>query len=270
MKNLVSNLKSIGNIAKFSLLGLWLIAVITLSALSFKQATSFMHHGTTIVRETLPEVATTDTLMIQINDEGYHTDNIEFNVADMRLAYDNDGKAYLYSEDVRFDIQQSKDDQAHLKISKEALGSHYNDAKNRSSNIDYQYRMDGNTLWLDGFLSTDKKNLARDQEVRIKVEVPTGTLLTVHEDADSHMGWGTQNDHDFSKYDMGGHLWKMDASGELICQDCPETVTKEEDSRHSNSIKMDADGIDIDLKGDKDSLRLKIDSDGIELKASDN
>jgi hypothetical protein len=66
LKILVNNLKSIGNIAKFSLLGLWLISVGTLFALGIRQAAEFANVGSVNVREEMVLENPNDTLIIKM------------------------------------------------------------------------------------------------------------------------------------------------------------------------------------------------------------
>lgn len=53
LKILVSNLKSIGNIAKFTLLGLWLLSIVGLVIIGVRQATEHAFDASTTTKETL-------------------------------------------------------------------------------------------------------------------------------------------------------------------------------------------------------------------------
>jgi hypothetical protein len=48
LKLLITNMKSIGNVAKYTLLALWLLAVGTLIAFGVKQATEVAYNGKSI------------------------------------------------------------------------------------------------------------------------------------------------------------------------------------------------------------------------------
>ena len=71
LRILVTNLKSIGNIAKFSLFGLWLISIITLAVLGVKQASAQAYTGSVSERDTLALTAAPDTLRIQFRDSEF-------------------------------------------------------------------------------------------------------------------------------------------------------------------------------------------------------
>src|SRR5690606_18688262 len=100
LKILVNNLKSIGNFAKFALLGLWMLSIIGISILGIKTASSYaVHAAATQVDH--PALYTTDTLTIKVAS----TDVLENNVFDSDgfvitdVGMDNGSKG-IYSRDV--------------------------------------------------------------------------------------------------------------------------------------------------------------------------
>ncbi len=61
LKILVNNLKSIGNIAKFSLLGIWLLSIIGLMVLGIKQAAAHAYSGSSSFKPELYQTVVGDT-----------------------------------------------------------------------------------------------------------------------------------------------------------------------------------------------------------------
>ncbi len=275
LKILVTNLKSIGNIAKYSLLGLWIISVITLIVLGVKQAAEFAYTGTSSEKKEL-YINTADTLKISMKDsEYYENGNSYMHIGDVDVFIDDNGKKTLVFDDVRFNIKHSKDSTASIRVRKEARGNSYESASSRAKNSSYNYQLNDNHLVLNSFLTTDSKNKFRDQEVFSSVYIPTGTILKLDNSTRRHIGGNTSTDQDIYRREISEYLWKMGEDGELKCLNCEnEDDFDDEDidiDDVNGHIKIDEDGIDIDIKGeDGEEFKMKIDEDGVNIKTNNN
>ena len=271
LKILINNLKSIGNVIKFSLLGLWLISIIGLVVLGIKEASAHAYSGSNTETEVLVLPAAPDTLIIRPRSSELfdNQENIRFD--DLTLTYDEAGEQLLFSDDFRFDITKSADSLAYLRIRKQADGSSMADARERASHIQWSYSIEGSTLSLDNYLTTAVENKARDQEVRVALSVPAGTLIGFEPGMRRNIGRLTRYDRDIYRGDLVDYYWVMGANGELECLDCPEEVNStlrwdDEEGR----IIIDENGIDIDVKDGRESFKLKIDDRGLEIKSDDD
>jgi hypothetical protein len=171
---------------------------------------------------------------------------------------------------VRFDIKKSKDSLAHIHIRKDADGSSFTNARDRAEKIDYAYVIEGNSLVLNDYLSTDIKNKVRDQEVMVTVFVPVGTVLQFDETAKRHIGRSTRYDKDIYRSELIDYHWSMKENGELKCLDCPEDMDNDNEDDDNGRIIINEDGVDINIKDNGDSFKLKIDEDGVNIKAKEN
>ncbi len=75
LRILVKNLKSIGNVAKFTLLGVWLMALIGLSVIGFRQATEHAFDAKVTPNDTI-NIRANDTVVLKMQDfieAEYHT-----------------------------------------------------------------------------------------------------------------------------------------------------------------------------------------------------
>jgi phage shock protein PspC (stress-responsive transcriptional regulator) len=272
LKILINNLKSIGNIIKFSLLGLWLIAIIGLIIIGIQEASAHAYSGSTTVKESLVLPAGQDTLSIGLRSSDLfdNQENIGFN--NMTLTYDDNGERLLFSDDFRFDITKSADTLTYLKIRKNADGSSLADARSRAENIDYTYSLDGNTLALDNYLTTAIENKVRDQEVRVTLSVPPGTIIRLDPGMRRYLGRITRYNKDMYRGDMVDYHWQMKVNGELECLDCPEEVRDRVrwNENGEGRIIIDEEGIDINVKDGGDSFKLKLDENGLEIKADED
>ncbi|GLU44293.1 PspC domain-containing protein [Allomuricauda sp. NBRC 101325] len=268
LKILVTNLKSIGNIAKFSLLGLWLISVGLLIAFGVRQAAEFSNTGSIHEQEQVTFENPTDTLVIKMKDNGYIYSREDVHFGRMTFTYDENDKRILISDDVEIKMKKSEDSLVIITVRKDANGSTSLAARDRAKNIVYGYEVVGNQIILDEYLITDVSNKARHQEVTTTIHIPEGTVVRFEESTRGHIGRGISNDKDYYRSSIIGHTWKMDRDGELKCQNCPEN-DDEEDTHGKNKIIINEDGIDIDLKDETDSFQMKINEDGIKVKAKD-
>ena len=266
LRILVTNLKSIGNIAKFSLFGLWLISIITLAVLGVKQASAHAYTGSVSERDTLALTAAPDTLRIQFRDSDF-SDGPSAIVGGMEIRYDDQDQALLFSDEILMDIRISEDSVLSMGIRKDADGSSYQDARLRAGEIQYTYALTGNTLLLDDHFITDVNNKIRDQEVRLTLFVPEGTVLTFNSGARNFVGRRTRYDQEMYRKRIVNYSWQMGPEGTLLCLNCPADTDEEDGNGH---IIIDENGIDIDLKDDQDSFEMKINEDGIRVRAKEN
>ena len=230
LKILVNNLKSLGGWAKAVLVLIWVAAVGTLVVIGVKQAS--MHAYTGQIKEDKALITSTpiDTLSISMGKYEYYNSEFNMEIDGMSMQYDGDGEKILHSEDVRFDILPSEDDQMRIEIIRNANGANYKEAREMAEKIIYNYRLDDKRLILDDYLLTDWANKFRDQEIRIKLYLPVGQKIVLKSDTRYHLGYRTLNANGYYSYKMIDHLWEMTKEGKLICLDCPIEEDEEEEA----------------------------------------
>ena len=259
LKILVNNLKSIGNIAKFTLLGLWLMAIIGLVVTGIRQATEHAFEAK-VSNETELSVVATDTLTLTSvglgNYNSYRYNNNDF----LRIVEDDNGRS-LVSNNVRFIVRSTTDSIGSISIDKEATGRNYDRAKDRAENINYNYQLTNNTLKLNRFLQTDIENKFSEQEVRVTLFVPEGTILYLDEKftrswrySYSRYGNNLLNDMRYGNYYLVGN----DSVECLNCEEETEEDTDEvietdapaNDEEPEVSLKINEDGVDLEVNSD--------------------
>lgn len=269
LKILVTNLKSIGNIAKFSLLGVWLLSIIGLMVLGVKQAAAHAYSGSSTVKEELYQPVEGDTLNIRMQRNELYEEGEQYGIAGLYVTQDEAGNRLLYSDDIRFDIRKSEDSVAHIRIRKDANGSSFEDARERAANIDYQYAMQNGSLVMDNFLTTAYENKMRDQEVRVAVYLPEGTVVQLDDNTKRHLGRITRYDKDLYRSDIVTYTWEMQSNGELKCLDCPEDIDRSGDQEGEGRIIINKEGVDVNINNDGDTFKMKLDEDGLRIKADE-
>jgi phage shock protein PspC (stress-responsive transcriptional regulator) len=272
LKILVTNLKSIGNIAKFSLLGLWLISIGVLTVFGIRQAAEFATVGSVNEKSELVVADLNDTIRIRMNENEYDrgTDRIHF--GRMTLSYDDNDTPILVSEDVRFNIKKSKDSIVRINVRKDSHGRTFKVARDNAKEVSYSYKVTENDIVLDDFLTTSTKNKARQQEVRSTIYIPSGCYISFDDTARGHIGRSTKNDRNYYRSSIADHTWLMDEDGELKCHNCPdeEADDRDNDVEGNGKIIINEDGVDIDISDEQDSFKMKIDKDGVQIDAKEN
>lgn len=273
LKLLITNMKSIGNVAKYTLLALWLLAVGTLIAFGVKQATEVAYNGKSIQKEILA-VSPVDTLQIQFKYNEYYSK--DFHHTDFELTQDENENEVIYSNDVRLEIKYTEESQAYLSIEKKAEGKSLADAKKRAEKINYEYKLEGNKLLLNNYLTTDLKNKYRNQEVILYLYVPKGTILK----PDSSVQNYDSSDNSFFNLHFSSDTYTYQVGmNKIVCLNCPleendynDVVSDSTSNDRSTSITIDKNGVRIkennkevdsrDLKG------LEINDEGIIIKTN--
>ncbi|VXA92872.1 PspC domain-containing protein [Maribacter litoralis] len=268
LKILVNNLKSIGTVAKFSLLGLWLISIILLIIFGIREAAAHAYTGSMSVEDEITTVMPTDTLNIRLVSTDEYDHENDMNLGDTFLSYDEAGNKILVSDDVRFRIRKSKDTLVRVQVRKEADGPSNREAKDIASQIVYDYEVSGNTISFNDYLTTQGPKF-KDQEVRVSIFLPVGTILT-YEQTNSR-NWITTVNTDRDTDGLEGYLWKMTNNGELECLDCPEYIEMNDvDDNGSNRIKINENGIDININDNGEKGKIIINENGIDIDVNDH
>lgn len=264
---LAPKMKSVGNIVKYTLLAVWLIAVSIAISIGITQATAFAVSGRTIEKQNIT-LQQTDTLFIKFRHNNYFAKNI-YDRNDFMISKDSLNNDIIYSNEVHIKIEKSDEKYAYLQIEKEAKGSSLSEAKRRADAIKYSYKIVDNKLILDNYLLTDAKNKFRDQEVEITLYLPQGALFK----ADSSVREYDWSDNDFFNlhHSSDSYTYKVE-SPKVKCLDCPadedEYDDVHDDDKQSN-ITITENGVTIEgdtNKGKKNFKELKINKDGIIIK----
>ena len=269
LKILVTNLKSIGNVAKFSLLGLWLISLVSIIVIGVREAASHAFEGGVTVENELYLENSSDTLFIQQERSTLWGNGTHMRMDDTIMTFDDDGEPVLLSDDVRFQIKKSADTIMRVEIRKEANGPTLLEARGTAKDIIYEYELKGNTLFLNDYLTTIGKSSFKNQKVRVVLYIPVGMIL--HYTSNNGRNFTIRADRDADVRGIEGYLWKMGPDGELKCQDCPKKSLDYENEHSKNKVNINSEGIDVNYKDeDGESFKMKIDEDGVKIKVKDS
>jgi phage shock protein PspC (stress-responsive transcriptional regulator) len=261
LKILVNNLKSLGRTANFTLLALWLASIVTLAIFAAKEVAEFSREGE--FTETIElNIKANDTLYVEmLNNEKYASNNHRRN--DFDIVYNENDVKQIYSSDVRFSVRSTSDSVAYMKVVKNARGRTYQAARDRAQSIDYNFNQNNGRLTLDNYFLTDVENKFRDQDVKITLYMPEGSVIYSDESTRNFRSWRYTSD--IISHGKENHYLKI-RYNDVDCLDCDEDDTSIEIKAEDASFEMNSDKIEY-----KDGeVKATIDSSGITIKSNDN
>lgn len=274
LRILINNLKSIGNIAKFTLLGLWLISIMALVIIGIREASEHAFNERTVEKQYL-QIKTMDTLKIKMAENDFYRHSYRNN--GFKVANNEDGKKTIYRQDIDIRVQYTTDTIATISIEKSADGRNYEKAMTRAKNINYNYTFINNHLVLDAYLSTSPDNKMSDQEVVVTLYLPINSVAYFDKSTAEFLKHYTNNDNIVSNKHIN-HYIKITEYG-VICEDCigeefeiqvntPNFKIDEkgiEINSDGNTLKIDSGGV----KAESDAVKVNINSEGVRVKSKE-
>jgi len=262
LRILSNNVKSIGKIAKLSLLGIWLVALLLAIFFGTQQALQSAYDGTVTKNQEIT-VVTNDTLNIKLVDDKKLSPN---SILKRRWGYnivvDDNNQEKIYSNNIRLNIHASDDESVYVKTSKRSQGKSRSGARDNAELIDYNYELLSKELRLDGYFLTAVKNKFREQKIYIDVYIPEGQVIYLDKSTRSFL-YDVDNTQNIYDRDMAIHHYKMTESG-LTCMDCEEFEFNTNINSDSFHMKIDKSGVHIEVEDDENEKAVvRIDENGI-------
>lgn len=261
LKIMIPTIKSIGNIAKYTLLAVWLIAVGILISLGIRQAQEVAFDNKTIQKQQI-NILPTDTLMVSFKSNTYYS-NHSTNKGNLEIVEDSLSQKKIYSNDISFEVLPTDARLPYIQIEKRANGKSSIDAKQKAEKINYNFKIVGNKLILDDYFLTDMENKFRDQEVQIFLYLPKGTIFKTDENVKEF----DESDNDFFNlhHSSDQYTYKVEEN-KVKCLDCPKDETDEYNDGNEDF------NIDINNEGNDENINIKspninISKDGISITA---
>lgn len=218
LKILVNNLKPMGNVAKYSLIGFWILAVIGLAVISARQGLSYKEEAAVVKTTPFTSIKANDTLVVSMNYNDSFADRFRRDYG-LQKAHDDNGNPIIFSQGIRLIVKSTKDSVAKLRVDKSARGTNYNIAKDRARNIQYNYRLTNNNLVLNNHFTVPNDAISRDQEVELTLFLPEGTILYAEESTYNYHRNNTHYYNDILNNGMEEHYLLVKRS-KLLCLDC--------------------------------------------------
>ncbi|WP_017498071.1 PspC domain-containing protein [Flavobacterium sp. WG21] len=270
-KLLSPNLKSIGNITKYTLLAIWIIAVAIAISIGIKQATELSYDNKMVEKKSI-NITPKDTLFVKFRYNDYYAKDLDHR-SDFEFVQDSANNQLIYSNDVRLHVLPTDEAAPYIQIEKTARGNSFINAKQRAEKINYKFELNGNRLILDNYFLTDVKNKFRGQEVDVYLYLPEGQLFK----PDSSVQDYDDSDNDFFNLHFSGNYNYKVQGSKIKCLDCPaeenEYGDEYDDTTEKSFIENDTvNGVSIEVNGKeilnakKTKGKLTTDKNGVVIK----
>jgi len=253
LKLVVTNYKSIGNIAKYTLLAVWIIAIGILAVVGINKFTQIASEGKEIKKEVI-NILPKDTLNVSFENNIYYDKEIS-NHTDYRLTLDERNQEVIYSNNVSIKVMKTEEALPYIQIEKLAYGNSALKAKLIAQKIKYNFKIQGNKLILDNYFLSEVASKFRNQKVEIFLYLPKGALLKLDKTVQD---FDTSDNELFNiNYNSGNYIYQM-GEKQIKCLNCPKNDNVVSDETTSNIV--------IDANDSSKTVSVKINGKGINIK----
>jgi phage shock protein PspC (stress-responsive transcriptional regulator) len=250
LKLIVDKLKSIGSIAKYSLLAIWIFSVGALIVLGIKQSVEHAYEGKTVEKVEFNLMAN-DTLKIKFISNELFQKDID-NYEDFLFTQDSLKNEVIYSNNVEFEIKSTDKLQPYVQIEKLADGKSFKEANN--------------TVYFDNYFLTEMASKYRNQEVILYFYIPKGVLFQIGGPAARNMD-ATDNDFFNLHYSSDKYTYKIE-DDQVKCLDCPaeeneyndvnlEEVNNKENTDTVETVSVKINGKEV-INNEKTATKSKV------------
>jgi phage shock protein PspC (stress-responsive transcriptional regulator) len=243
-KIVAPNSKSIGSIAKYVLLALWIIAIAILISIGVKQASEYAYNGRVFEKQSI-NLNPKDTLFIKFKNNDYYAKDVA-DYTDFEITKDSLHQDVVYSNMISFEIEKTDESLPFIKINKEAKGKSFEEARNRAEKIKYGYKIVGNQLILDNYLITELKNKYRDQKIGIKLYLPKGTLFKMNS---SVKNYDYSDNSFFNLHTSSDEYIYAVGNSQVKCLNCPQSENEYDDVDSEDQDSIETTTVSVKVAG---------------------
>ncbi len=267
LRILSNNTKTIGKVARLSLLGIWIVALLVTIYFGTRQYMQTAYDGSVIESQEVTYFES-DTLKLKLVDDKKLSDNgILKRRWGYNIVFDENDTEQIYSNNIRLNVYQSDDDNFHVKTRKKSQGSSRTKARENAQMISHSFDLMDNELNLDGYFLSDADHKYREQKVYIDLYVPIDKTIYFDKSARTFI-YDVENIQDIYDRDMAEHYFKMTSKG-LTCLDCEDYDSNKSGDNESFNVKIDRSGVRIEVQDkEKDKAEVRIDENGILIKST--
>ena len=214
-----SNIKKLGKTVSLSLLGIWIIALLTLLFTGIELGTSSAYNGTKISASELV-IKPTDTLHLEMINDDMLFFQETLRRSSKRVFVSDNKLEKIYSTNIKVAVEKSNSEASSIKIRKVSEGRNKTKATENATGIDYKYEEVQNTLQLNGFFLSHLTYRFSDEVVYATIYIPENSTVFLDKTTQSFL-YNIASIDSMYDTDMVGHYFKMTDKG-LDCTDCIE------------------------------------------------
>lgn len=193
-----------------TMVGVWLIALVTLAVVSAGQLGNYKSRSSVTNSQTI-SCDSCQTLVLKLADDKYEDyATTDFDIENMKAVV-VDGEEVLLGEP-RLDVEKSGNENFVILIKKASRGKSRESAKESIDKIIYRYELKDSTIYFDPYFILDEGLKWRNQEVNITVKVPEGKSVYLDDNLVKIIH-DIENVSNTWDGDMVGKTWIMEPDG---------------------------------------------------------
>lgn len=188
---------------------LWILSCTALSIIMFSEGISFNDSGRTYEQIAIPD---DDTIYLRLGEDIssiVYDKEVSLPFEQFSLYLNEETKKIYGSPEI--DIYPLDEDAPYLQIVKYSNGNTRNEAMKKADNLEYNYELRNNNLYLDEFFGIPAGNRWSGASLKVRVYLPQGKIVYLEEGLenvlDEHLGHGVYS------YEVGGHYWMVGEFG---------------------------------------------------------
>jgi phage shock protein PspC (stress-responsive transcriptional regulator) len=207
---LVFRYKSNNTAIGLSMVGVWLIALITLFVISTSQLGNFKNQASVVESSTI-DCDSCQTLYLELAEDkykGYAAQGWDLNKLKVMEV---DGDRVILGNP-RLDVEKASGNSFVITVKKTSRGRTRETARDHASDLLYRFQQKDSVLLFEPYFFLNEGDKWRDQEVHINVKVPEGGTIFLDEDM-VEIIYDIENITNTWDGDMVGKYWEMKPDG---------------------------------------------------------
>lgn len=239
--------KVMGSYLGFALLMIWLVAIgfsvyyVAKTAVDFKEKATITQEVNLVPQNTYKlNVRDNNTLIIK---KGGSLDSAHAEIGVRKSVKQNRSLSFNHHNSVSLRIEKADPDQGPTLLEEfSAKGTNFDVALERAGKISYEINQEGESLWLASNAILPAGEMVRDQEVRLTLLLPIGTLVSIPREFGRSINlwgisfWECQDAHREANEGYRSTEWIMTDMGlKCIMEQEPATLPIPLDSLHQDT-----------------------------------
>ncbi|MFW5773068.1 MAG: PspC domain-containing protein [Tangfeifania sp.] len=207
---LVFRYKSNNTAIGLSMVGVWLVALISLVIVSASQVGNFKAEASTVVTNTVT-CDTCQTLTLEMAKDKYEDyAELDWDLNNFKAVSVNGDEVLLGKP--RLDVEKSGSDNFAVTVKKYSRGRNRDEARDFTTEIIYNYKVQDSTMLFDPWFYLEEGSKWRHQEVMITLKVPEGKAIFLSDEM-TDIIYDIENVSNTWDGDMVGKTWVMKPDG---------------------------------------------------------
>lgn len=214
-----NNVKRLNKAVSLSLFGIWIVSALVI-AFSFIEANAAFRKGEVYTKKQILNITETDTLTLKMvnNDDIHFLPNFIRNTE--KHTVEANGERKIYSNNVRVEVEKSKNNESYIILKKRSFGKNKANAKEKAKEIEYKYTIGDDIIILDAFFLSEFKIIHKDELVTVTLYLAKNSIIHFDDSTASFL-YGVRNNQNFYHRELTKHYFIM-GDRKLICTDCKE------------------------------------------------